>query len=219
MPSFTTTDILTSSPIPASIQSSAIGILIVSVANSGSNIWQYDLDTAGSGSPTVDISNVSLTNGIFIEKSGSYNIILNSIGGETTTDLIKFYIVTSGTFVTTQRYNPINILDNLYQTYYYGYDGTIDVTSEPLFEYPTNFVIVQEEVTPIYTYTPEQIKTLYNYFEESKVVNQAKDETIASEVTTFLDTNNHLPQFKSYNDYIAYKRSLTSQNYLFNRYK
>ncbi len=219
MPTFTTTDILSSSPIPASIQTSAIGILIVSVENSGSNIWQYDLDTAGSGSPTVDISNVSLTNGIFIENSGLYNVILNTISSGTTSDLIKFYIVTSGTFVNTQRYNPIDFLDNIYQTSFYGYDGTMDLTTDPLFEYATNFVIVQEEVTPIYTYTPEQIKTVYNYFEESKVVNQARDETIASEVTTFLDANNYLPQFKSYNDYIAYKRSLTSQNYLFNRYK
>ena len=218
MSTFTTDDILSSTPIPSTVQSSAIGILIVSVENTIGNTWQYDLDASGSGIPTIDISNVSLTNGIFIEKSGSYNIILNSIGAGTTTDLIKFYIVTGGTFVNEQTYNPNDVRLNLYQTSYYGYDGTMDITvSDSLIEYGANFII--PTVTPIGTYTPEEIKTLYNYFDESKVVNQARNETITSEVTTYLDANDRLPQFKSYNDYLAYKRSLTNQNYLFNRYK
>lgn len=218
MSTFTTNDILTSNPLSSQIQSSAIGILIVSAVNSGSNVWQYDLDTAGSGIPTIDISNVSMANGLFIAKSSSYSIILSTVSAGTTDDLIKFYIVTGGTFVDEQTYDPNSVRDNLYQTSYFGYDGIMDITSSDiLFEYPANFII--PEVTPINTYTPEQIKTVYNYFDETKVVNQARGETITSEVTTFLDANDYLPQFKSYNDYLAYKRSLTNQNYLFNRYK
>jgi hypothetical protein len=209
----------------SSITPTPTGILIVSYSNqSGTDHkWSYDNDDdiiQQDLPPTI-----SLENGFFISRNPggakTNSIFLDHDGSPSISDTIKFYIVVSDSGLTDyQSYNPQEVKNNLYQSKYYGFDGTTDVGTDPLTQYDANFVVPPPpSITPIYTYTPEQIKTLYDYNIASLTINQTKNETIASEVKSFLDTNNYLPQFKNYMDYLSYKKSLSAQNFLLNKYK
>lgn len=203
------------------------GIVIYDVSNNTGNSWNIidsnDVDVYSKG----DISDTSYTNAYFLPYSGFIGIELNYTS-VSPIDHIGFYVIPAAamSYFTGPRINITSVASyiNTNTTYYanevfMATQNKTNITSFTLTIPPSPIVYTTATLPILSSYTPEEIKTAFNTRDcESRVINTAVEQSIAYETKLYLNTNGALPQFKSYNDYIAYKKAINLQNTLLSRY-
>lgn len=203
------------------------GIIIYDVSNNTGNSWDIvDSDEVEVYSK-VDISDASYTNAYFLPYSGFLSLQLNYTS-VSTLDRVGFYIIPAAamSYFTSPRINITSIAQYIDTNTTYYTNQTFMTSQIPqnitstTFTIPTPPVEYTTATLPILSeYTPEEIQTVFNTKDQGlRVVLTASEQTIASEVKLYLNTNGALPQFKNYGDYLAYKKAINLQNSLLSRY-
>lgn len=91
-------------------------------------------------------------------------------------------------------------------------EGNSNIYASQIYNYNTNETIFVE---PISSYNGEKVNKAINSKDEGeRVVKVRSGDVITSEVKDYIDVNSKMPQFKSYGDYMMFKKTLTVQNYL-----
>ena len=208
-------------------QTDISGFVIVYAVNQSGNTWDIVDSTPGTGQDIIDISGASRTNAYFIPytEDGYFSIGLNN-NITPCTDYIEFYPITSdsmqyftGSIVNLQeklQYVNTNILFRIFETYIQSSSPENIISIDLTVDIPVTYTNATLPV--VASYSAQKVNDAFNTNNTgSRVVDLNDSETIASEVKSYLTANNSLPFFKSYKDYIAYKKAINIQNYLLNR--
>ncbi len=203
------------------------GIVIYDTTSVAGNSWDI-IDSSLAGTyEQHDISDASYTLAYFLPYT-STNVLSINLNNPTSpcTDYYEYYVISSSamSYFTNPRVN-LNILSTYINTntYFRNYEKYM-ITPIPsnIDIFMTNVARIIEsnsELPIVNSYTPAQINSMFDTKDMGyRVVRNASEQTIAAEVKLYLSSNNALPTFKNYGDYLAYKKAINLQNGLYQRY-
>jgi len=208
-------------------QTDICGIVIYDVLSTAGNSWDI-IDSSIAGTyEQHDISDASITLAYFLPYT-STNVLSINLNNPTSpcTDYYDYHVIPSAAmqYFTTPRISIASVS---------AYINTNDIYRNyekyMILPIPTNIErFTANSITSFYTsatlpivnsYTPAQINSMFDTRDMGyRVVKTASEQTIAAEVKSYLSTNNTLPTFKNYGDYMAYKKAINLQNGLLQRY-
>lgn len=206
------------------------GIVAFYVSNKSGNNWETDDNNELDIYTNVDLSNVTDINAYFLPNDSQVSLILTTPSSLGENDIIRFYLVPAANLSVFTTGNPINII-SLKSSLYNGGDTYVEINSDYM-DTPGTLtpITLTETVEPVEittatlpilsTYTPQQVNSVFDANDSSfRVIKTASEQTIASEVKAYLAANDHMPVFKNYGDYLAYKNAINLQNSLLERYR
>lgn len=207
-------------------QTDICGIVIYDTTSVAGNSWDI-IDSSLAGTyEQHDISDATYTIAYFLPYT-STNVLSINLNNPTSpcSDYYEYYIIPSAAmeYFTSPRVNINNVSDYInIRVYYRNYEKYMIVPIPGNIEqFLTNRIQFYTTSTlPIVnSYTPIQVNSVFDTKDMGyRVIQNASEQTIAAEVKTYLSTNNALPTFKNYRDYMAYKKAINLQNSLLYRY-